>query len=109
MSRITHTVALSSAIGSIVAVSSHFIFLIIIKYYCSYNPFVSTCYSSLFWHLLEIENIYDILCSANKEHVVIQFWPQINVAAAELSIFLILSGQIKIGKYNCHPVRNHVF
>ena len=34
-----------------------------------------------------------------KKHVVIKFWPPINVAAAELSICLILSGQIKIGEY----------
>ena len=72
------------------------IFLIIMKYGCSYISFVSTWYP--FCHLLEIGNIYGVLCSA-KKHVVIQFGPSINVAAAELSIFLIPSSQIKIGEY----------
>ena len=97
-----HTVSLSSAVGSIVSDLTHFIFVIIIKYYCSYIPFASTQYSSLL-AFLEIEDIHNIPCSAKKEHVAIWFGPLI-VTASDLFIFLILSGQIKIGQYflACH-------
>ena len=114
ISRIMHTPTLSSAVASIGSVLSHLIFLIIIKYCCSYIPFVSTWYSSPSasfenWKYLRRIHI-SCLCTAKKEHVVIQFGPPINVAAFELSIFLILTGQIKIiGEYNCHPVGDHVF
>ena len=43
-----------------------------------------------------MEDIHKILCSAKIEHVVVRFGPPVNIAASELSIFLILSGKIKI-------------
>ena len=67
ISRIMHTVPLSSAVGSIVSVSSTSIFLIIMKYCCSYISFVSTWYSSQFWHLLEIGKIYSISMACQKK------------------------------------------